>query len=214
MMDKAEILVVDDHPVIALAVKLLLKTKAPNALSTHVEGGKEALKILKQKSFDLIILDVNLPDYNILNLLPNIFSIRPKARILIFTMTPENILARRLFSMNVMGFLSKGVSDDEIFKAITTVLSGKKYISADFSDVVVQDFLSGNTEVNPFNELSDREYQILMELLVGKSTKEVSEKLHLHGSSVSTYRLRIYQKLEVDNYIELYKKAKLFKVIS
>lgn len=213
MINNAEILIVDDHPVIAFAVKILLKANTPKATCTHALGGKEALKILKQRSFDLIILDVNLPDYNVLDLIPNIFMAHPNMKILMFTMTPENVLARRLFSMNVMGFLSKGVDDEEIFKAITTVLNGKRYISANFSDVVVQDFLLGNTNVNPFNDLSAREYQILMELLEGKSTKDVAEKLNLHGSSISTYRLRIYQKVKVENYIELYKKAKMFNVV-
>lgn len=213
MAEKIKILIVDDHPVIGIAIDLLLKTQMRNTETELVEGGKPALRVLKEKSFDLIVLDVNLPDYNVISLIPNIFNIDPEAKILIFTMTPENILARRLFSMDVCGFLSKKVSDDEILKAVKTILAGEKYISKDFSDIVVKDFLSGKKSVNPFDDLSDREFQILTEILKGSTTKDISDRLSLHSSSISTYRIRIYEKINVENHMELYKKAQLFGIV-
>lgn len=213
MAEKIKILIVDDHPVIGIAIDLLLKTQMRNTETELVEGGKPALRVLKEKSFDLIVLDVNLPDYNVISLIPNIFNIDPEAKILIFTMTPENILARRLFSMDVCGFLSKKVSDDEILKAVKTILAGEKYISKDFSDIVVKDFLSGKKSVNPFDDLSDREFQILTEILKGSTTKDISDRLNLHSSSISTYRIRIYEKINVENHMELYKKAQLFGIV-
>lgn len=213
MAEKIEILIVDDHPVIGMAMNLLLTTEMRNANVERADGGKPALKMLKEKAYDLIILDVNLPDYNILTLIPNIFNAQPDSKILIFTMSPENILARRLFSMDIQGFLTKNSPDEEIMKAIRTVLEGGKYVSEEFSSQVVSDFLSGKKNVNPFDELSEREYQILLELLKGESTRNIADKLHLHGSSVSTYRLRIYDKVDVDNHIDLYKKARLFGLV-
>lgn len=213
MADRTQILIIDDHPIIGIAMDLLLAENFPNADLDRADGGKDGLKMLKAKKYDLIILDVNLPDYNILSLIPNIFNIDEEARILIFTMTPENILARRLFSMKVSGFLSKSVSDDEILAAIRIILKGGKYISQDFSSVVIGDFMEGKMETNPFDTLSEREYQILIEILEGESTKGISEKLHLHGSSVSTYRQRIFQKIGVSNQVELIKKAQIFGII-
>lgn len=213
MSEKIEILVVDDHPVIGTAMRILLTDNMSNIVVEKVDGGKPALRRLKEKTFDLVILDVNLPDYNILNLIPNMFVIREGLRILVFTMSPENILARRLFSMDICGFLSKSVEDEEILKAVQTILKGKKYISADFSEQVIGDFLSGKKNVNPFEDLSDREYQIMMELLKGASSKDIADILHLHSSSVATYRIRIYKKLGVENHMELYRKAKAFDII-
>lgn len=214
MSEKTEILVVDDHPVIGTAMRILLTENMNNVTVEKVDGGKPALAKLKEKSYDLVILDVNLPDYNILNLIPNMFAIHENLPILVFTMSPENILARRLFSMDISGFLSKSVEDEEILRAVQTILNGRKYISADFSEQVIDDFLSGKKNVNPFEDLSDREYQILMELLKGTSAKEIGEILHLHSSSVATYRIRLYKKLGVENHVELYKKAKAFGIIA
>lgn len=213
MAETTEILVVDDHPVIGTAMRILLTDNLPNVKVFKADGGKASLKMLKEKSYDLVILDVNLPDYNVLNLIPNMFALHADLKILIFTMSPENILARRLFSMDVSGFLSKSVEDEEILKAVQTILKGRKYISPDFSDQVIGDFLSGKKNVNPFEDLSDREYQILMELLKGSSSKDIGEMLHLHSSSVATYRIRLFNKLGVENQMELYKKAKAFGVV-
>ena len=210
MSEKRKFLVVDDHPIIGVAMELLLNNNFREVEVTHAEGGKQALTSLKDGKFDLILLDVNLPDYNILSLIPNIFITDPEAKILIFTMTPENILARRLFSMKVAGFLGKKAPDDEIIRAIKAILNGGKYISKDFSESVVTDFLAGGHSESPFESLSNREYQVMIEILKGSSAKEISSKLHLHNSSVSTYRQRIYEKVGVDNNIELFKKAQLF----
>lgn len=210
MSEKTRFLVIDDHPIIAEAINLFLQNNMQNMELDRAEGGKEGIALLKKNKYDLIILDVNLPDYNVLSLIPNIFKFDREAKILMFTMSPENIMARRLFSMNVSGFLSKSVPNEEILRAIKVILNGGKYISNDFSNSVITDFLSGNKNANPFEELSDREYQIMMELLEGRTVREISEKLHLHGSSVSTYRQRIFEKVGVANNLELYKKAQLF----
>ncbi len=213
MSKKIKFLVVDDHPIIGVAMVLFLNNNFRNIEITTVGGGKDALKALSNQKFDLIILDANLPDSNILSLIPNIFSHDAGTKILIFTMFPENVLARRLFSMNISGFLSKNAHDDEILKAIKTILNGGKYISRDFSDILISDFLCSNQSVNPFEELSHREYQIMLEMLQGKTAKEISNKLHLHNSSVSTYRQRVYEKVRVDNNIDLFKKAQLFGIL-
>lgn len=212
MSEKTRFLVIDDHPIIAEAINLFLQNNMQNMELDRAEGGKEGIALLKKNKYDLIILDVNLPDYNVLSLIPNVFKFDREAKILIFTMSPENIMARRLFSMNVSGFLSKSVPNEEILRAIKVILNGGKYISNDFSNSVITDFLSGNKHANPFEELSDREYQIMMELLDGRTVREISEKLHLHGSSVSTYRQRIFDKVGVANNLELFKKAQLFGI--
>lgn len=211
--DSLRFLVVDDHPVIGMAMELLIKKHFQKSTIDKVNGGKDALQILKKEKYDLIILDVNLPDYDILSLIPNIFRINESQSILIFTMSPENILAKRLFSMNVMGFLSKNVDDDEIVNAIRKVLSGERYISEGFSKQLMEDFVLGRNTANPFENLSDREYQILTEILNGSTPKEISETLSLHHSSVNTYRTRIYSKLDITNQMELFEKAKAFGII-
>ena len=213
MSEKTTVLIVDDHPMIGMAIEMLLRDNMRNIEVDLAEGGKEAIEKLKEKSYDLILQDVNLPDYNILSLIPNIRRIQPKTKILIFTMAPERILAKKLFSLEVQGFLNKSAPREETLTAVQKVLAGGRYVSKDFSEQLLNDFLKGDENQNPFEKLSDREYQILLELLQGTSQKEIADKLHLHHSSIATYRARIYQKTNVSNQIELYEKARLFEVI-
>jgi DNA-binding NarL/FixJ family response regulator len=213
MSDAPSFLIVDDHPVIGFAMNLLISKHFPKATIDKVNGGKECLQIIKKEKYDLIILDVNLPDYDVLDLIPNIFRNNEDQKILMFTMTPENILAKRLFSLNVMGFLSKNVGDEEIISAIRKVLSGTRYLSEGFSRQMIDDYISGKNSINPFETLSDREYQILTQILSGYNTKTIGENMSLHHSSVNTYRTRIYAKLNIENQMQLFEKAKAFGVI-
>lgn len=214
MSDKTSVLIIDDHPMIGMAIDMLLKDNMRNIEVDLAEGGKEGIAKLKERNYDLILQDVNLPDYNILSLIPNIQRIQPDVKILVFTMAPERILAKKLFSLNVQGFLSKSAPREETLAAVKKVLAGERYVSKEFSEQLLSDFLTGGSSTkNPFEDLSDREYQILLELLKGTSQKEVADKLHLHHSSIATYRSRIYKKINVSNQIELYEKARLFEVI-
>lgn len=208
-------LIVDDHPLISFAVQILIERNYPKAETDIASTGAEGIKLVKQNEYDLIILDVNLPDANALVLVPKILLLKPKSKILIFTTTPENILAKRLFSLKVMGFLTKDGGDAEMVHAMKIILQGKRYISPDFSNQVVADFLNGEgLETNPFESLSTREYEIMLEFLGGKTPKEISETLNLHYSSVNTYRSRIYTKLDVANMMELSDKARAYGVVS
>lgn len=214
MKQKTSILIIDDHPIIGMAMELLIRSNLKDRDLTLdiVEGGKDGLKKIKERTYDLILLDVNLPDYNIFSLIPNIFHINKDLRILVFTSIPEDLLARRLFSLNVSGFISKKVDDKEILSAINTVLNGGKYISKAFSSEVLKGFMNGAESMNPIESLSEREYQVFMEILKGDSTKEIADKLHISHSSISTYRQRIFEKLQVDNLVELIKKAQQYGI--
>lgn len=208
------VLIVDDHPLISFAVEVLIERNFRSAETDTAKTGEEGFKMIKRFDYDLIILDVNLPDTNALALVPRILQAKPESKILIFTTAPENILAKRLFSLKVMGFLTKDGGDTEMLTAIKTILQGKRYISPDFSQKVVSDFLNGHEiESNPFETLSSREHEILLEILKGKTSKEISEHLHLHYSSVNTYRSRIYGKINVKSQMELFEKAKVFNII-
>jgi DNA-binding NarL/FixJ family response regulator len=214
MTENTRVLIVDDHPMIGMAMEMLLKDNLRKIDVDLAEGGKEALVKLNENRYDLVLQDVNLPDYNILSLIPNIQRIQPNVKILVFTMAPEKILAKKLFSLEVDGFLNKSAPKEETILAIKKVLAGERYVSRDFSDQILSDFLQGKSkDPNPFEALSDREYQILMELLKGTPQKEIANKLHLHHSSIATYRVRIYKKTNVNNQIELYEKARLFEII-
>lgn len=213
MSENTSVLIVDDHPMIGMAMEMLLKDNIRNIEVELAASGKEGIEKLKERAYDLVLQDVNLPDYNILSLIPNIKRIQPKTKILVFTMAPERILAKKLFSLEVHGFLNKSAPREETIIAVKKVLAGERYVSKDFSEQLLNDFLKGDEGQNPFEKLSDREYQILLELLQGTTQKVIADKLHLHHSSIATYRARIYQKTNVSNQIELYEKARLFEVI-
>lgn len=211
--ERIEMLIVDDHPVIGLAISMLVQKQLRYVSVDSVENGKTAIAKLKDKKYDIILLDVHLPDYNVIDLIPNLQRLNPETKILVFTMAPENILAQKLFSMDIMGFLAKSSSNDETIEAIKTVLRGERYVSKEFTQRMVDNFVAGNKSMNPFESLSERELQVLMELLKGSPQKEIGERLSLHLSSVATYRTRIFKKLDVSNRLELYEKARLFGLV-
>lgn len=212
--DNIKVLIVDDHPIIGMAMELLVSSNFQKQKPSIdiVERGKDALQMLKNNKYDLILLDVHLPDYNVFSLIPNIFMMDEKARILVFTSVPESALARRLFSLKVSGFLSKKVSDEEIVEAIRVILKGGKYVSKAFSGEVVRSFMEGDNSSNPLDTLSDREYQVLMEILKGDTAKVIADRLHISHSSISTYRQRVFEKLGVSNQVELIKKAQIYGI--
>lgn len=134
MTAKRKILIVDDQPVISLAMDMILKQSIPDIEIEQVEGGEKALEHLQDKKYDLVLLDVNLPHYTIFDLIPAILKIQDDAKILVFTATPELELVKKLSTLNVKGFIGKRVSKTETITAVKTVLNGGRYFSKSFID--------------------------------------------------------------------------------
>ncbi|WP_439556697.1 response regulator [Dyadobacter sp.] len=206
------ILLVEDHSIVRMGVKLLIEDFM-NPVSV-VESGSfnETLRHLQSRFFDLVILDIKIPGGEGFNMIGKIRSIQSKVKILIFSSQDEELYALHYYKAGASGYLPKDASNDELEKAITAVLSGGTYISKVVQHQLVSNsMLEKDHKQSPLEILSSRELEIMDMLLVGKWTKDIATDLNIKESTVSTYKARIFEKLNVTNILELFKKVEIYK---
>lgn len=195
-------LLVDDHEVVRSGIKTVL-TDIYNPCEIHEAiNGDTAVAKLKEHTFDLILLDIQMPQTGTFGLMEYIHITYPDAKVLVFSMSAENVYAKRFMKAGAHGFISKEAPLDEIIRAFNIILNGKKYISESLAERLAEDSFSGKMG-NPFNELSPREFEIVFLLLEGKTVTEISQTLNIQVSTVGTHKARLFEKLGVDNLLKL-----------
>ena len=207
-----DILVVDDHEIIYVGLLLLLTKNGYKVNISNATNGEEALNLTRNETFDLIVLDINLPNTDTLYLLELLLVKAPNQKILMYSTYSEKMYSKQYMAKGAYGYLNKSASHEELLKAIVTITSGKKYLSDDMKAFLFDSFVE-NKSSNIFELLSDRELEITKLLLKGLSNSSISKSLHLHSSTISTYKLRIFEKLEVTNIIDLRNLAESYKLI-
>lgn len=206
-------LLVDDHTMIRSGLKLLIQNYLTQSVIDEADDGNSAFEKIKTNAYDVVILDVNMPNTDSFGLLSNIFSIKPDLKILMFSMNAEETYAKRYLQLGAMGYLRKDENESEIKRAISTVLNNKRYISPALSEKLFADFTGNNNHENPFDKLSPREFEIVQHLSRGESLAEICQKLTLHPSTVGTHKARIFEKLQCNNIIELSALARIHNII-
>lgn len=207
------ILIVDDHDVIRQSLAHIIASEFPSATCIKAENAANCIQYLKNGKFDLLILDMNLPDMDGITLTEWVLTHHKDQKILIFSMNPTGLFAKKLYQLGVMGYLNKQADMSEIIKALRTVLTEKKqYINEEFKEILAQDFLN-KTPANPLDKLSPRELTIAQLLAQGKTFDEIARFLSIEPSTIRTYKSRIFQKLEINSLHEFLAKASLYKLI-
>lgn len=209
----AELLLVDDHAIIRTGLTLLIRASFAHCNIDEANDGNTAFEMIKNHDYDLVVMDINMPNTDSLGILQNIFALKPSIKIIIFSMNSEEIYAKRYLKIGALGYLKKDASNDEIIKAITLGLNNKRYISQELNEILLTDLQSNHLSENPFNKLSPREFEIVQHLAHGDSVSDISEKLKLHTSTIGTHKSRIFKKLDCRNLIELSRLAKIYQVI-
>lgn len=199
-------LIADDHEIVRRGLRLLIADFYPGAQILEAYNGDSAIAQLKQYKCTLVILDVQMPNTNSFDLLEYIVKFHPDTKVLVFSMSSETLYGKRFIKAGANGYLSKDASVDDVKKAIETVLSGRRYISADLMDAFV-----GEVENNPFTTLSDREFEIAKLLLTGISINEIATQIHLQPSTIGTYKARVFEKLNISNILQLKELAALYQ---
>jgi two-component system, NarL family, invasion response regulator UvrY len=193
------VLLVDDHPVIRQGFRRIL-TQAFSDLSVgEAETGEQAIALSQSSEWDLIILDLSLPGLSGLEVIRDVKRMQPRARIIVVSIHPPQQFARRALSVGAAAYLEKSVAPEEMVKAVAEVLEGRSYVSPSGPDAG-----RGRDGITPPHErLSDREYQVLRMLGVGKTVSEIAAELSLSVKTVSTYRARILEKTGLRTTAEL-----------
>ena len=197
-----KILIADDHAIVRKGLKQILADAADIASIDEASSGQEALKKVRENNYNMVLLDISMPDMSGVDVLKQLKMEKPRLPVLILTMHPEDQYAVRILKAGASGYLTKESAPDELISAIQKVSQGGRYISPSLAEKLACDLDS--TAIQPLHEgLSDREYQIMTMLASGKSTKEIAHELSLGMPTVSTYRFRILLKMKLKNNAEL-----------
>ena len=208
-----DILLVDDHSIVRTGLKLLIHDFLPHTTIDEADDGNSALEKIKQNNYDLVVMDVNMPNTDSFGTLQTILTINSSIKVIMFSMNAEEVYARRYLKMGAMGYIRKDAPNSEIEKAITSVLNNKSYVSPELTQKMLYDLHSKTESENPFDKLSAREFEIVQHLAQGDSVAEISKKLNIHTSTVGTHKARIFEKLQCHNVIDLTNLAKAHNVI-
>ncbi|MBS1669247.1 MAG: response regulator transcription factor [Bacteroidetes bacterium] len=206
-------LLVDDHMIVRTGLKILISQEFFGSNIDEAENTSSAKKWLDKKEYDLIILDVNIPDDNVFDFVIYIKAKNETQKILMFSMNCEEMYAKKFLKLGVKGYLSKQSSDTEVKRAISLVVQNRTYMSESLQSIMVEGLSSSetNTMENPFDSLTGREFEIVALLLKGESTKEIGQILNLQISTVSTHKAHIFEKLKIKNPLQLAELARLHK---
>ena len=204
-------LLIDDHAIVRSGIKFWLSAEYHNSEIDEAESGKEASQKIDDSDYDLILLDIHMPETNSFELIKSILNTRPDSKVLIFSMNSERVYAKRFLKAGAMGFVSKDAPIEELKKAVDLILNNKKYFSDAFLGSVVDEKI-GNEYNNPFSSLSDREFEIANLLLEGKAVGEISILLNIKNSTTGTYKARIFEKLNIQNVLQLNDLAILYNI--
>ena len=211
-MMNIKVLIAEDHMIVRSGLKLILDNHFSVSSISEVDNLQDLLTHVRQHESDLLILDVFLTDGNTVPLLNVIKSHQPRLSVLYFTMLPETIYGKRLISMGASGFLNKQSRGEEIIAAIREVLEGKIYLSKSLSRKIAEESLM-KEPLNPFEQLSHREFEIMLLMLEGKQMKEIAADIGVQVTTVATYKTRLFEKLNVPSLLELSKLATAYNVI-
>jgi two-component system, NarL family, invasion response regulator UvrY len=196
------LLIVDDHDVVRTGIRSVLQDIFNQATIYEAYDEKSALVLVKERNYDLIIMDVQMPNTDSFGFLEYIKMRDASAKVLVFSMSNENIYAKRFLKSGAMGYVSKSTGLTELTKAVDLVMSGRKYISENLSELFAQEFDIDATP-NRFDQLSKREFEVAALLMKNKSINEVASILSINSSTVASHKARVLEKMGVKNIIEL-----------
>ncbi len=207
------VVIVDDHNLVRFGFKSLLSAQAGIEVVETLSSGEEAINWCRDNkgSVDIILMDVNMPGIGGVEATHRISKAWPDIGIIIITVHAEGPLPKQLLNGGARGYLTKGNGVEEMIAAIRDVDEGKHYIAKDIAQQLALSVLPG--EANPIDSLSMRETQVLMMIAQGTKTQKISEILNLSPKTISTYRGRLYEKLDVSSDIEMLHLAMKYGVL-
>ena len=196
------ILIVDDHPIVREGLKQIVAKSADMIVGGEAVSGQEALNKLRSEHWDVVLLDISLPDRSGLEVLRQIKGEGMKVRVLVLSMLPEEQYAVRMLKAGASGYMTKESAPEELINAIRKISLGGKYISLPLAERLAFN-LDDDSERPPHEALSDREYEVLCLIAAGKTVRIISEELLLSPKTISGYRARALAKMELKNNAEI-----------
>lgn len=197
-----KILLVDDHAIIRQGLKNMIDLERDIEVTAEASSGQEAIDLIRQQSFDVVVMDIAMPDKNGVDTMRDLKHVAPDLPVLILSGYAEDQYALNLLRMGCKGYLSKDTDTDEIIRAIKIIASGKRYISSSLAEIMT-DELYRPSEKQLHEMLSTREFQVFIKLAGGMTPSVIAEELFISIKTVSTYRARILEKMSFKNNADL-----------
>ena len=200
-MAKINVLLVDDHSVVRMGFKMLIENESDMAVICEAESGELGITAFKEHKPSIVIMDITMPGMGGLDAIERIIAFDKKAKILVLSAHEDSVHPKRALSAGALGYLTKRSAAEELIKAIRSVNNGTKYLEPTIAQQMAITQISG--ENNPVEILSDREFEVFMDLAKGKSTNEIANTMCLSPRTVGTHLYNIKQKLNANNSAEI-----------
>ena len=200
------ILLADDHTIVREGLKQILGKTDDLQVCGEAASGSEVLDRVRSEEYDLIILDMSMPGRSGLDLIRQLQSEKPRLPMLILTMHAEEQYAVRAFRAGASGYLTKDSASAELVSAVRKVAGGGRYVSPSVAERLAFD-LGPAAEAVPHTLLSDREFEVFRQIVAGQSISAIADRLHLSAKTVSTYKTRILEKMQMKSAAELIRYA-------
>jgi len=197
------VLLVDDHELVRTGFRHILAGSNEVDVVGEANSGEDALAKIKTSAPDLVLMDVNMPGIGGIEATRKIKRLYPSIQVIVITIHSDTPFPEQLHDAGALGYLTKGCPADELFEAIHTVNRGKPFISSEVSKKLTLARINGRDSDAPFSALSQREMQVFLMITQGHKTQEISDSLCLSPKTVSTYRHRLFEKLDVNTDVDL-----------
>lgn len=202
MSAKIKVAIVDDHSLVRSGLVKILREEIDIEVVAEADGYSQLFSALKNTTPEIILLDISLRGLNGLEILKELKQTYPKIKVLILSMHPEDRFSVRAIKAGASGYLTKESAADELVNAIRQVYNGGKYLTMGVAEILMESVEAGADKL-PHERLSDREFQILCMIASGKKVKDIASELFLSPATVSTYRARIMDKMQLKSNVEL-----------
>jgi DNA-binding NarL/FixJ family response regulator len=196
------LLIVDDHAIVRHGLRQVVAEAADIVVTAEAGSSQEAVRLLREQEFDMVLLDISLPDKNGIETLKLIKRDKPALPVVMLTMHAEDEFGVRALKAGASGYLTKQSAHDQLLVAVRHVASGRRYISPNLAEELVRS-IGESSEKLPHELLSDREFDTLRMLASGKSLSEIAQAFSISPKTVSVYRTRLLEKMKLKNNAEI-----------
>jgi two-component system invasion response regulator UvrY len=200
------VLIADDHAILRRGLREILMRELEGVVCGEAENAQQVLAQVQSQNWDLAIVDITMPGRSGLDVLRDLQRVQPGLPVLVLSMHPEDQYGKRVLKAGASGYMNKESAPEELIKAIRKVLAGGRYVSPALAEKLAVEW--GTNAGRPLHEnLSDREFEVLRMIALGKTISQIAVELHLSATTISTYRARILEKMNMTTSAELMRYA-------
>lgn len=197
-----KIVIADDHDIVRAGLKQIIADEEDMEVAGEANSGEKLIELIKKNDYDVVLLDLKMSGMNGIEVMKHIKAIKPSIPVIVLSMHAEDQYAVRTIKAGASGYITKETAGDNLISAVKRVVSGGKYISPTLAETLAESVAGGGSEL-PHENLTDREFQVLCMIASGKTVSEIGSELFLSVKTISTYRQRILEKMNMKNNSEL-----------